>query len=86
MLNVSLHLNARHRVEAHLSRPGLLVVRLGPVDIYIERERTPDLFADFSSHFGVTMTRDEESEYFGEAGYSEAHLEIPLEEEEEEDG
>ena len=82
-VSVDVHVDAETVVGA-MQDAGTLLVSFGPVRIYIQRRLTPELFKDFCETFDLAMTRDEESEFFGEAGHGDAHLEDPPEEEEEE--
>ena len=84
-VSIDVHLYAEDVVGA-MQRAGVLVVSFGKgVKVYIRRDRTPELFKDFCETFDLAMTRDEESEFFAEAGHSEAHLEDKPEEEEQDD-
>ena len=80
---ISVHVDTDDAFKAHVLRLGTVVFEIGDVDIYITQSRSPAFFAMVSEHFDLAPTRDEESEHFGEAGHSEAHLEDPPEEEEE---
>ena len=80
---ISVHVDTDDALKAKLGPTGgIVVLTVGDLDVYIQRSRTPGLFADVCEHFDLAPTRDSDSEHFGEAGHSEAHLEDPPEEEE----